>query len=381
MKLIHPPLCLMNLSILKGLWKVISTPHSPSSILPRFPYTARDLDEDQRARGWCFLEKTPTFLKAAWGRGELIGSRVSGISWRHLLPARSSIMCSTATTVNIALMIWQTPLFLCANIWKDNQHKRRPRYKKSIGRRVRGCWWSLYGCRLLHRKLVIDEEEPDECEGSRGSRGDPRDPNCGIFSSFAFSGIGFMIEGSWSWCCIPNSSLVLALTLVCRLSPYFFGASDSFASYKLDLVRCFTQGAGSFCVFLEGYASISTLHLLPGSSPVVEWLPMTGINRKKKLISRHFQASWPFVLVALNCCCPLAVLQGGLTTGLEPLEAGISISSHGSLSFALPISWYSEQLCRSIQVLWICGESQKKQTETIFEYWEPALGLVNPALR
>jgi hypothetical protein len=93
---------------------------------------------------------------------------------------------------------------------------------------------------------------------------------------------------------------VLALTLVCRLSPYFFGASDSFASYKLDLVRCFTQGAGSFCVFLEGYASISTLHLLPGSSPVVEWLPMTGINRKKKLISRHFQASWPFVLVALK---------------------------------------------------------------------------------
>ena len=70
----------MNLSILKGLWKFISTPHSPSSILPHFRYTARDLDEDQRARGLCFLEKTPTFLKAAWGRGELIGSRVSGIS-------------------------------------------------------------------------------------------------------------------------------------------------------------------------------------------------------------------------------------------------------------------------------------------------------------
>jgi hypothetical protein len=43
---------------------------------------------------------------------------------------------------------------------------------------------------------VIDEEEPKDCEGSRGSRGEPRDPDCGIFSSFAFSGRVCMIEGS-----------------------------------------------------------------------------------------------------------------------------------------------------------------------------------------
>jgi hypothetical protein len=115
----------------------------------------------------------------------------------------------------------------------------------------------------------------------------------------------------------------LALTLVCRLSPYFFGASDTFASYKLELVRCFTQGAG-----VSGFSPRAMLPSRRSTSCLVQVRSSSGFQwqgyyRKKKLISRYFQASWPFVLVAFHCCCPLAVLQGGLTTALEPLEAGI----------------------------------------------------------